>query len=344
MARIFNTLSILTALMFLITGGGAYWFFQSSINQANFKATDAQAQGIALSISSHINTLQDTIDKMALSPDIITVIESKESLKMAQTATMLKHFMPGAINFQVLPTIKGKLDQSSIPTMGNADLIMIQESITFNKNQPPIIQGLGEDRHLAIISVVRKNNNVIGVVFAHLTFNFLQETLNKFQASNNLIELKQNNASLGVKGDLSTKNKADHTLKISGTPWVIHYGYSEIMNLTTLLYFASIVALSILLIYLACFSSQRKLQGFLKKDFNNITSIIKDLASEKNIGSYPMFFNEMEDVASKVVQLKHDLTRNKAIKPSSLSKTVTTATKKQTDNNDYMDTSAFGFD
>lgn len=321
-------------------GGGAYWFLQSNINQADFQSSEDRAKGVSLSISSQIDTLQSTLDKIASSSETVKAIESKDVLKMTQTAMMLQQFMPKIINLRVLPIDIDKLNQSSLFDLGNADVVMIQESIALKKEQQPTVQGVGKNRHLAITSIVHKNDAVIGIVFASLHPNFLQDTLNKFQATNSVIELKQNNTPLAVIGDLSNKNETDHSFVVAGTAWTIHYWHLETINSVTLLYFAGITVLAILLIFLACFVSKRKLQRVLVQDCNNIASIIKDLVSEKNVGSYPMYFHEMEAVTTKVVQLKHDLIREDASKKSA-EKTMLYATKKEGESKGDM--SDFGF-
>lgn len=341
MTRIFNTLSILTSLMLLMIGGAAYWFLQSNINQTSLQTTEARAKGVALSISSQVNMLQNTLAKMALSPEIITAIESHDELKMTETADMLQQFIPDVISLKILPADTDNFSQSNISDLGNADLIMVLESISTNKNLLPVIQGLNKDRHLAIVSVVRKNDTVIGVIFANLNFNFLQTALNSFQVPSDVIELQQNKIILAVTGNLSSKNETSQSLNIEGTSWTVHYWSSEIINMITLLYFLGLIILSMLLVYLICFSGKQKLQGVLKQDFNNIDSIIKDLLSEKNVGSYPMYFDEMNDVATKIVQLKHDLTREETIQ---LQKTIKKQPTTEESGVDFIDTSAFNFD
>lgn len=304
MVRIFSILAALTALMLLIAGGGTYWLSKTDVDQASFNATQTVAKGMSLNINAQVKTLQNTILKMAATPEVIAAIESKDPLKMAQTASMLEQFIPSAMKLRILPTGTSDLDTSSVPHMGNADLIMVQESLSLIKDQLPALQGEGEHRHLAITSAIKKNGEPIGVILASLKFDFLQSTLNAYQIPNGYIDLKQNNASLATAGLLSDKNNSNNVIKIPKTPWVIHYWHSTSTNQSTLLSFIGMVLFPAFLSCLACFISYRKISDFLRKDHDSLLQVIKDLATGKNVGSYPMNFNEMESISSNIIQLK----------------------------------------
>ncbi len=305
MVRIFSILSVLTALMLLIAGGGIYWLSKSDVNQANDKAVEALAKGITVSITSQVNLLQDTVVKMAASPEAVAAIKSKDKLKIAQTAAILEQFVPKVMKLRLLSSDNNVMDKSSIPHMGNADLIMVQESLSSMKKQLPVVQGEGENRHLALTSVIKKNGKPIGVVLASLKFDFLQSTLNAYQIPNSYIELKQNRVALATVGNSSDKTGAENTIKISGSSWALHYWHTTATNQTTLLSFLGMILFPAFLSCLACFIAYQKLKILFNQDQNSLQSIIKDLISGKNVGSYPMHFDNMKEIGSKIIQLSH---------------------------------------
>ncbi len=305
MVRIFSILSALTALMLLISGSGIYWFSKTDVNQANEKATEALAKGITSSIASQVNILQETVIKIAKSPEAITAIESKDKLKISQTETMLEQFIPQVMKLRLILPDNETLDKSSIPHMGNADFIMAQESLSSVKKQLPVVQGQGKNRHLALTSVIKNNGEPVGVVLASLKFDFLQSTLNTYQIPNSYIELKQNKVALAAAGNSSEKTGGDQSIKIPGTSWAIHYWHTTITNQTTFLSFLGMLVFPAFLSCLACFIGFKKLKSLFNKDQDSLQSIIKDLVSGKNVGSYPMHFDGMKEIGSNIIQLNH---------------------------------------
>jgi len=305
MVRIFSILSALTALMLLISGSGIYWFSKTDVDQANEKTTEALAKGITSSIASQVNILQETVIKIAKSPEAIAAIESKDKLKISQTETMLEQFIPQVMKLRLILPDNETLDKSSIPHMGNADFIMAQESVSSVKRQLPVIQGQGKNRHLALTSVIKNNDKPVGVVLASLKFDFLQSTLNTYQIPNSYIELKQNKVALAAAGNSSEKIGTDKSIRIPGTSWAIHYWYTTITNQTTFLSFLGMIVFPAFLSCLACFIGFKKLKSLFNKDQDSLLSIIKDLVSGKNVGSYPMHFDGMKEIGSNIIQLNH---------------------------------------
>lgn len=307
MIRIFSLLSIVTVILSLLAGSGVYWLSLTDINQAKQDATEALAQGLALSVSAQLNTLQKTVEKMALTPAVIDAAESKDPSQMASAALMLDQFLPNVMKIRVLPTTVTELDQLVVPHMGNADLIMAQETLV--RKQLPVIQGQSENRHLAITAAIVKDSQPIGIILASLKYDFLQNILNTTQLTdaNRAIELKQQNTTLAKIGTPSTENPLAKQVKIAGTSWEIHYTPAQIESLFSASIIAGIIIIPALLISLAFFIAYRNLTNVLRQDQGTILKAIKDLMSGKTAGSYPVNLVEMKTLISTMVQYKRVL-------------------------------------
>ena len=304
MIRIFSILSALTMLMILIAGGGTYWVAQSNVTLAQQKVTESSAQGIASSISHQLHTLQETVIKMAATPEVIAAIESQDSLQMAQTSLMLEQFLPRVMKIRLLLTDVSELDNSSMPHMGNADLVMVQETLI--KPSSPAIQGEGKNRHLAITAVVKKNDVAIGVILASLNYDFLQSILKNARVSDGFIELKQNNIALAKAGDISNKTDLNNTINITKTLWKVHYWPDNTQSIFSLS-LIGIILIPVLIIALAFFISYRNITRILRQDLASLMKAIKDLMSGKTVGNYPMALIEMKSMVSNIVQYKRVL-------------------------------------
>jgi len=307
MIRIFSLLSALTVLLILIAGGGTFWVSQSDISLAKQKAAEANAQGIAISLSTQIATFQKTVEKMANSTEAITAIEAGDAEQMAKTAELLEQFLPEVMKIRLLPADVSELDDSSIPHMGNADLIMAQETLV--KFQQPALQGQGENRHLAITAVVKNNDVAIGVVLASLKYRFVQATLTKYQTSAELgfFELKQGKVSLAKAGDSTNKTDVDNKLTVSKTSWYVHFWPATAMDFGSISIISAMVLVPVLLVCLAFFIVYRKITKDLRQDQSSIIKAVKDLMSGKSVGSYPVHLNEMRAIISTIVQFKRVL-------------------------------------
>jgi len=316
MIRIFGILSAVTVLMSLITGGAMYWVSQSDIKEAKQQATDALAQGITLSISSQVDTLQATVSKMATTAEVIEAVEMENPEQMAATATMLEQFMPSVMKIRILPTTITELDKSGIPHMGNADLIMVQD--TLSKKQLAVIQGGGENRHLAITAAIIKDNVAVGVILASLNFNFLQSTLNSAHLNNSLIELKQQNASLAKTKNLVANTDLEKQIKVPHTSWSIHYKPENTISLFSFSIIAAIIIIPALIICMSFFIAYRNMTNVLRQDLGTILKAIKDLFSGKSVGSYPIHFAELKTLISTMIQFKRILDHGGTDFPSQL--------------------------
>ena len=305
MFRIFSISSALTIILILISGGGTYWISQSEIQQAKLESTKAIAKGLALGIASRLDILQNTVSNMAATTEVITSVNSNNARQRTQTESRMEALLPTVLKIRILPANIDNLDESSIPHMGNADLLMVQE--TLKKKQLPILQGVGKNRHLAITAVIKKDGVPIGVILASLKFDFLQSTFNKPRIPEGFIELEQGNSSLAKAGNSASKTDSINTVKISRSAWSINYWSTHTTSMGSLGAIASTVIIPVLLACLIFFVSYRNLSNGLRQDQGAILKAVKDLMSGKNTGSYPINLNEMKAIIPTIIQFKRVL-------------------------------------
>lgn len=290
--------------MVIIAGGGTYWITQSNITLAQQKITETSARGIATSISHQLNTLQKTVIKMAAAPEVIAAIESQDHLKMDQTALMLEQFLPNVMKIRLLLPDVSELDNANIPHMGNADLVMVQDTLI--KPSSPAIQGEGKNRHLAISAVIKNNDIAIGVILASLNYDFLQSIVKNAPVSNGFIELTQNNLALVKVGDASNKTDITNPINISKTLWKVHYWPDNTESIFSV-NLISFILIPVLVVALAFFISYRNITRILRQDLAGLMKAFKDIMSGKTVGNYPMALIEMKSMVSNIVQYKRVL-------------------------------------
>ena len=291
--------------MVFIAGGGIFWLSKSDVNEANQNAGNALAKGLAYSISSQIDTLQQTVDNMASTSEVIHAIENNDPAQETELVNKLEKILPYSLKIRLLPADINELDETVIPHMGNADLLMARETLI--KDQVPVIQGPGEHRHLAITAVIKKNDVAIGIILASLKFDFLAKTLQKAQINEGFIELKQGNALLASTGNTADKIDSSNSIAIPNTVWRIHYWPKAAADIASISITISIVLIPALLACLAFFVSYRHIATSLRQDQVSLLRAMKDLLANKNVGSYPINLNEMKAIVSNLIQYKRVL-------------------------------------
>jgi len=305
MIRIFTILSALTIVLLLATGGGSYWISQTDIKTVKQENIQILTNSVALSIQSELDILQQSVEKIAQTTAVVMAIENQDSLQMAQTAAKLEKFLPQIMKLRLLPAEVNEVDESTIPFMGNADLIMVQQTLL--NSQPATVQGQGEHRHLAMTAVVKSHDRPIGVVLASFEFDFLGHILKQFYLSKGFLELKQGRIALATQGQKSPQDEQEHHDKIPNTAWAVYYWTENYQATNHLGLVLGVVMIPALLACLLFFAGYRRISYILRQDQSSILNAFKDLMAGKNVGSYPITLDEMKSMTANLMQFKRVL-------------------------------------
>lgn len=330
MIRIFSILSVLTLLLLAISSGGTFWLINSDAESLSIKSTESTANSIAQNIAAKTRSLQSTISAFAAYPEVILAASSQNSAQMTKTATSLESLIPTAMKLRILPINISAPDTQHSPIMGNADLIMVQD--THSKPQIPFLHGEGKDRHLAITAAIKQDDQIIGVLLASLKFGFFQSILNNYQLSDHHISIKQGNTLLASVGKQTDNILQQNDINVPNTSWVVHYAHNAPSDTTTLMSFAGFILFPGILACLACFMAFRQIAGLIRQDQHSLIKVLQDLMDQKNIGSYPMQLNEMEKVSTSLIQLfkKSNLLPNSTDNSEPSNSETTDETRKKT--------------
>jgi phosphomannomutase/phosphoglucomutase len=303
MVRIFSILAVLAVMLIMLVGGSIYWLSKDQVAEAQENAGNSLAKGVAYSISGHINVLNQILDQMAESPDLIAAVKAGNQSDMQALAIEMENYLPGAMIVRVLLPETAVLDKTNIPYMGFADLDLVKE--TAKKHQGAVIQGSGEQRHLAIARQIKRKGRVIGVVLASLQFDFLHKIIRDAEAKQGLIVLKQGKVVVQAQGD---KELLDSTsakkIEISGTAWLLQYWDSDHSDFGDWSIAGATILIPSLLLSFAFLFGFRRILEMLREDQSSVVKVVKDLMTNKPLGNYPISLNEMRASISTLVQFK----------------------------------------
>jgi phosphomannomutase/phosphoglucomutase len=304
MERIFLWLSAVAVLMILGAGVGVYWMSASEIAQARQDSAAATAQGVALALSEQIAMRQKVLDKLAQDPEVLAAVSSADPVQLSAVALKLEKQIADVLKIRLLLPVTNELDEINVPRMGYADLDMVHE--TFSKNQPAAIQGdQGPDRHLAMTSQIMHNDQVIGVILASLSHDFVNESLQAARIKDGYLELRQAALVLGASGDQPAGElDANKKINVAHTDWQLHYGYTLGTDIGNLSMIAGLIFILGLFAALAFFVGYRKLSELLGQDVSIVLKAFKDMITHKSPGNYPVQLNEMHGVISTLAQYK----------------------------------------
>lgn len=323
MKLIFGALTIVAVVMVLLAGSGVSWLTSSTLEKAKQESVKALATGLAYSVSSQMQLLEKTVEQIAVDEDVIAAIESGDSALIEKTATKVQKFLPVALKVRLLPTSINAIDEREKPVMGYADLEMVKKTVT--GKQISIIQGEGDDRHLAVTAGIKKGDQVIGVVLASLKFDFLTDILTKAPINGNFIEISQDSVVLGSGGDPAIKKDNPERVSISDSPWQISYVAASAHSLADVgVAFGLIMGFAVLTC-VAMFFGYTYITGLLKKDQNTVLEAVKNLMMGKELHAGEVKLSEMQVIISTLVQFKRilDNKSGKSDEPRHVPKDIT---------------------
>ncbi|GAB6139498.1 hypothetical protein JCM14076_02270 [Methylosoma difficile] len=305
MIKFFTLISIIVVSVVLFVGLGIYGLSKIETQQTKREAAEMAAKGFALGVSSQMELLQKTLDKMSKDPEVLAAIYSNNTATIDAAASKLEHHIPDTLKIRLLQPGISEPDKKAIPRMGYADLDMVSE--TFSKNQPPAIQGdKGPDRHLAVARQVVHNGKVIAVLLASMNPEIINHAIQKAVVENSYIALKQGKLVLASNGEASPDDEPI-VIDIPNSNWSINYQANINGNYNELLLVSSILLLSVLIILLTVFITYRKLSDVLTEDLRSVMKAFKDMMSSKMQGNYPVELTEMSNIISTLAQFKRVL-------------------------------------
>ena len=300
MGRIFSIIAVISSLMIFLASGATYWFSAIDTDQAKRQAVVSIVDNLAVNLAHEIDTLQQSVDGLAQSPDVIAALASGRPDIIAVTAAKLQTLVPHSLRIRLLlPDVDG-LDESQMPHMGFGDLEMVRSTLTGKPK--PVIQGEAEDRHLAITSPVNDGQRVIGVVLASLDADLPKQLVLKTHLNNGLIQLKQDRLVLATTGQASNKNEEPVSVPVMNTRWELESWVDVQASLSDMAILGSLIIIPVLMSCLAYFIGYRKLHGFFRQDQSSILKAAKDMIQGKHVGNYPMQLEEMQPIIAAMAQ------------------------------------------
>ena len=305
MRGIFSLLSVFAMLIVACTGAGVFWLSHSTLQNAKQDSAAALAMGIAYDLSSQMQLFNHAVEQIAVDEDVVLAVESADPTLMEKAATKVEKFVPNAMKVRLLPATVDAIDESAVPHMGYADLDMIKRTLT--DKQPAIIQGEGDNRHLAITAAIKKDNQVIGVVLASLKFDFIKATLDQSHITEHFVEVSQSGVVLGVSGDVGIKNATPEQISITNTAWQIQYWSGGARDFVDISLIIGVVVLFGLIVGGILFYGYYQTTMLLKKDQNKVLEAVKDLMTGKELGGYQVNLTEMQIIISTLAQFKRIL-------------------------------------
>lgn len=314
MRRIYSVIAMFVVLLFLIVGASIYVLASSQIQQSKNQATQAIAEGVALSLSKQLILLQELVDALAQSPEAVAAFATADPVQLQHTAVQLEKYLPGVLKIRLL--LPGSQSQDNdTPVMGYADMDMVRESLT--TQQLPAVHDQDANKHLAVAARTLKNNLAIGVLLASINPAMLNKSMQEIAFNEGYLKLMQGPLPLFERGDSALKNTDTGKIAVPNTRWEVHFSSAKIIDSSFQWVVAVIVFAGIILSGLGFFIAFRYLDNLFSKDCATLIKVMKDLLNGKVSGNYPTNLAEMRVIISTLVQFRRVVDENGQEKHSS---------------------------
>lgn len=314
MRRIFSIIAGLVSLLILLVGLGIFGLSRMTLFQTKHQATQAIAEGVSISLSRQMTLLQELVDVLAQSPEVVDTFSKGDPERLRQTALQMEKYIPGVLKIRLL--LPGTdIPDSDSPLMGFADRDLVKESLT--THQLPAVHDQDANKHLAIAARTLKNNLAIGVVLASLDPALIQKSFQGITFNDGYLKLAQGDLVLFEKGDQALNAQDGSEVEIANTRWKLQFWSAKSVDMT-LVWLISVIIISGLLLGCLClFVAYRFLDNFFTKDCGTLLKVAKDLLNGKADGNYPANLAEMRVMISTLVQFRRVLDENGQEKPTS---------------------------
>ncbi|ESS70146.1 phosphomannomutase/phosphoglucomutase [Methyloglobulus morosus KoM1] len=307
MERLFLTLTCVALLMILIAGTGVYLSSKVVVAKAKDDAALSSAKGASQALTEQIKLLDAALDKMARDPDVIAAVTSTNPAALKTVAAKLEQHYPITGKLRLIPVGTIEADQVNVPRMGFGDIDMIKA--TFQENPLPEIQGdVGPDRHLAITHKIMRGNQVVGVILASLSFDFINQSLQDAGIESGYMEIRQGKLSLSSVGDKNDVDGGDlKQLKVSGTSWELYYldPKGGILGQGAVIF--SFIFIPLLIALSAFYITYRQFSVTLAQDLDRILQAFQDILSNRPKGSYPVTLMGMNALIASMVRYNREI-------------------------------------
>lgn len=307
MERLLSLLTCVALLMILIAGTGVYLTSKVIVTKAKEDAALSSAKGVAQALTQQIKLLDATLDKMAHDPEVIAAVTDVNPAGLKTVAAKLEQHYPVAGKLRLIPVGTIEADQVNVPRMGFGDIDMVKA--TFQENPPPEIQGeIGPDRHLAITHKIMNGNQVVGVILASLSFDFIGKSLQDAGIESGYMEIRQGKLQLSSIGDKSEVGDADlKQLKVSGTSWEIFYPDPNSGSLGQGIAIFGFIFIPLLITLATFYIAYRQFSVTLEQDLGRVLQAFQDVLSNRPRGSYPVSLNGMNGLIASMVRYNREI-------------------------------------
>ncbi len=310
MKLIFTTLSLIVAGMVLLAGISVFGLSMSDITKQRQEAAKILVTGIAYNVGAQMQLLEKLVNQVATDDEVIQVMQSANPDLIAQKAQQMQKFLPHIMKLRLLPPTVDNVDESITPFMGYADLEMVKN--TLSAPQPAIIQGEGNNRHLAMTALIKTDQQILGIVLASFQFDFLQDILANSAIGEHFIELSQSSVILMTAGNNRLQTDPKQQIQLAHSPWQLNYVVASAFEFSNISLIFIIVGSLAGIASLCLLGSYFYTSNLLKKDENKVLEAVKDLMTGKELGQYPVQLNEMQPILSTIAQFKRILDNKQA--------------------------------
>ncbi len=283
----------------IVALAGSLLFYLSYLQSEQIRKNEFKtaAVGHAAKLSNLVKHYAATIDRWIEAPGLAPLIASGEPQTLAQKEQELSWLLPLSLRVRLLPPGIEDVDESSEPPLSFAGLELLRRAATSDQPPDAEVHLLGTpQQHFNIARrVVGEDGELAGFVLASFPLKLLQDTVSSGALAEGYLELHQTIddgipvvlASLGVPDQSNSQPLGE--VPIPGTLWqLLYWPVQSDRGFGSVMVFAIVIAVSILLLALVNFSVFNRLKEALRNDQATVINLVEDMVNGDLRRDYPV--------------------------------------------------------
>lgn len=328
-----TTVSLLAFFFFVLVLAGALFATQldmaSRLSAQQDIVTRINAQKSAEKLSKTISSYQHLMAGIVTEPAINKLILSSDQTAIARREQQLKSLFPSALQVRLLSAGQTVVNRTVQPHISFACMDMMREAENSKKMPLVEVHAFGtEQQHIDMIQPVlnEAGNQVVGHLQVVLDIKVIQKWTD-LAVHENYIELSQQVSDkksllLSKAGDSRYRTANQSTVELEGTRWTISAWVPasvniSLINLTTIIVFAS----AVVLIGIIVFMLRRSVSGAIQSDLENFMQLALHVIRGDKTHDYPVKMAEFKDAVVRLhnMPMTNTMERERDHDPGSIS-------------------------
>ncbi|GAB4345789.1 MAG: phosphomannomutase/phosphoglucomutase [Gammaproteobacteria bacterium] len=295
--------------------------FQMQTASLRQSATEMASVHYAARFQGLVTQPAAVLNGLASDPDLQRLLATGDEQAWAARAEGLKRLFPGAMRVRLLPPGVDRVDKSSTPPFGYADLQQLRAAEAGDQVPPvEVILPGSNDAHFNVMRrVANEQGRVLGVIVVIYPATLLQDTVSRLKISGGGVELRQAGSVVLARRGTVQGTSGVVQVPVPGTRWTLIYqaGASGGLLAEGFLPFLAVFGVAALLLGLVIYLLFRTVSSAIRRDQVTILNLVKDILNRNLAPAYPVRMGSSRVTVELLLNMGQEFVATPVAKPAS---------------------------